>query len=59
VIYPILPTVYKKAFNELKKWLVSTLLLAYFYPERPLILEIDTLDSIIAAIYFQKQPDGE
>jgi len=41
----------KKAFNKLKKRRVSTLLLAYFYLKRPLILETDALDSIIAAIY--------
>jgi len=43
--------IYKKAFNKLKKQLVSTLLLAYFYLKQPLILEIDALNSIIAAIY--------
>ena len=51
--------VYKQAFNELKKRLVSTPLLTHFHPERPLMLETDALDSVIASIYSQKQPDGE
>ena len=44
-------TVYKQAFNKLKKRLVSTLLLAYFYLERPLMLKTNALDSVIAGIY--------
>jgi len=40
-----------QAFNELKKWLVLAPLLAYFNPERPLMLETDTLDSIIAGVF--------
>jgi len=47
------------AFDKLKKRLVSTLLLAHFHLERPLMLETDALDSIIATIYSQKQLDGE
>ena len=35
----------------LKKRLVSTPLLTYFNLERPLMLETNTLDSIIASVY--------
>ena len=52
-------TVYRQAFNELKKWLVSAPLLAYFNLERPLMLETNTLDSIITSVYSQKQTDRE
>ena len=52
-------TVYRQAFNKLKKRLVSTPLLAYFNLKQPLILETDTLDSIIASVYSQKQIDRE
>ncbi|OCK89249.1 uncharacterized protein K441DRAFT_427745, partial [Cenococcum geophilum 1.58] len=38
----------KQAFNKLKKRLVSAPLLSHFNLERPLILETDALDSIIA-----------
>ena len=41
----------KQAFNELKKQLVFTLLLAHFHLERPLMLETDALDGVIAAVY--------
>jgi len=44
-------TVYRQAFNELKKRLVSTPLLAHFNLERPLMLETDALDSVIAGVY--------
>jgi len=44
-------TVYRQAFNELKKQLVSASLLAHFNPERPLMLETNTLDSVIAGVY--------
>jgi len=50
-------TAYKQAFNKLKKQLVSTPLLAYFNPKRPLILETDALNSVIAGVYSQKQTD--
>ena len=43
--------VYKKAFNELKEQLISAPLLTHFYPERPLILETNALDGIIASIF--------
>jgi len=52
-------TACKQAFDELKKWLVSTLLLAHFHPERPLRLETDASNGVITAIYSQKQLDGE
>jgi len=48
-----------QAFNELKKRLVSASLLAHFDPERPSMLETDTLDGAIAGIFSQKQPDRE
>jgi len=48
-----------QAFNELKKQLVLAPLLTYFNPERPLILETNALDGIIASVFFQKQLDGE
>jgi len=48
-----------QAFNELKKRLVSAPLLAHFNPEWPLILETDALNSVIASVFSQKQPDGE
>ena len=44
-------TIYRQAFNKLKKQLVSTPLLAHFNPERPLMLETNALDSIIASVY--------
>ena len=34
-------------------------LLIYFNPERPLILETNTLDGVIASVFSQKQLDGE
>jgi len=34
-------------------------LLAYFDLEWPLMLETDALDSVIASVFSQKQPDGE
>ena len=43
-----------QAFNKLKKRLVLASLLAYFNPERPLILETDTLDSVIAGVFFSE-----
>jgi len=52
-------TVYRQAFNKLKKQLVSTPLLAHFNPKRPLMLETDALNSIIASVYSQKQIDRE
>ena len=52
-------TIYKQAFNKLKKRLVSTPLLTYFNLEWPLILETNTLDSIITSVYSQKQIDRE
>jgi len=48
-----------QAFNELKKRLVLAPLLAYFNPERPLMLETDALDGAIAGVFSQKQPDRE
>ena len=39
------------AFGELKKRLVSALLLAHFNLKQPSILETDALDSIIAGVY--------
>ena len=44
-------TIYRQAFNKLKKRLVSTPFLTYFNLERPLMLETDTSDSVIASIY--------
>ena len=52
-------TIYRQAFNKLKKQLVSTPLLIYFNLEQPLILETNTLNSIITSIYSQKQIDRE
>ena len=43
----------------LKKRLVSTPLLAYFYLKWPLMLETDALDSVIASTYSQKQLNRE
>jgi len=40
-----------QAFNELKKWLVLAPLLAYFDPKRPLMLETDALDGVIAGVF--------
>jgi len=48
-----------QAFNKLKKRLVLAPLLAHFNLERPLILETDALDGVIASIFSQKQLDGE
>jgi len=48
-----------QAFNKLKKRLVLAPLLAYFDLERPLILETDALDGVIASVFSQKQLDGE
>ena len=33
-------------------------MLAHFHPKQPLMLETDALNSIIANIFSQKQPDG-
>ena len=52
-------TVYRQAFNKLKKRLVSAPLLAYFNLERPLMLEIDALDGVITGVYSQKKTDRE
>ena len=41
----------KQAFNKLKKRLVFALLFAHFHLERPLMLETDALDSVIAGVY--------
>ena len=43
--------VYKKAFNELKEQLSLAPLLTHFYPERPLILETNALDGVIAGVF--------
>jgi len=48
-----------QAFNKLKKQLVSAPLLAHFNLERPLMLETNALDSVIASVFSQKQLDGE
>jgi len=40
-----------QAFNELKKRLVSAPLLTYFDLERPLMLETDALDGVIAGVF--------
>jgi len=48
-----------QAFNKLKKRLVSAPLLAHFDLERPLILETNALNGVIASVFSQKQPDGE
>jgi len=40
-----------QAFNKLKKWLVLAPLLIHFNLERPLMLETNALDSIIAGIF--------
>jgi len=40
-----------QAFNELKKWLVLAPLLAHFNLERPLMLETNALDGIIASVF--------
>jgi len=40
-----------QAFNELKKRLVLASLLTHFNPERPLMLETDALDGIIAGVF--------
>ena len=40
-----------QAFNKLKKRLVSAPLLAHFNLKRPLMLETNALDSIIASVY--------
>jgi len=40
-----------QAFNKLKKRLVLASLLAYFNLERPLMLETNALDGIIAGIF--------
>jgi len=40
-----------QAFNKLKKWLVLAPLLTYFNLERPLILETNALDSILAGVF--------
>ena len=34
-------------------------LLAHFNPERPLMLETDALNSVIAGVFSQKQLDGK
>jgi len=46
-------------FNKLKKRLVLAPLLTNFNPERPLILETNALNSAIAGVFSQKQPNGE
>jgi len=48
-----------QAFNKLKKRLVLASLLAYFDLERPLMLETNALDSAIAGVFSQKQPNRE
>jgi len=48
-----------QAFNKLKKRLVSGPLLAHFNLKRPLMLETDALNGVIASVFSQKQPDGE
>jgi len=48
-----------QAFNKLKKRLVLAPLLTHFNLERPLMLETDALDGVIAGVFSQKQPDGE
>ena len=48
-----------QAFNKLKKRLVLAPLLIHFNLERPLMLETNTLDGIIAGVFSQKQLNGE
>jgi len=48
-----------QAFNKLKKRLVLTPLLAHFNLKWPLMLKTNALNSAIAGIFSQKQPDGE
>jgi len=48
-----------QAFNKLKKRLVSAPLLAHFNLERPLMLETNASDSVIASVFSQKQLDRE
>jgi len=43
-----------QAFNKLKKRLVLAPLLAHFNLERPLMLETNALDGIIAGVFSQK-----
>ncbi len=50
-------TIYKKAFNKLKKQLISAPLLIHFHLEQPLMLKTNALDGIIAGVFSQKQPD--
>jgi hypothetical protein len=52
-------TAYKQSFNKLKRRLVFVLLLCYFNPTLPTILETDALDKVIASVLFQKQLDKE
>jgi len=40
-----------QAFNKLKKWLVLAPLLAYFNLKRPLMLETNALNGVIASIF--------
>ena len=47
----------KKAFNKLKKQLISAPLLAHFHLKWPLILKTNALNGIIANIFSQRQPD--
>ena len=49
----------KKAFDKLKKQLISVSVLAHFHSEWSLMLKTDASDSAIAGIFSQKQLDGE
>ena len=49
----------EQAFKELKKQLVSALLLAHFDPTLPSQMETDASDSVIASVLSQQQSDRE
>ena len=46
------------AFKQLKKCLIITLVLNYYYIDRETILKTNAFDSIVIAVIFQKIPEG-
>ena len=52
-------TVCKKAFNELKEWLILVSVFVHFHSEWPLMLETNASDGAIASVFPQKQLDRE
>jgi len=48
-----------EAFEEIKDWLISFLILRHYNPDLKLMLETDASDGVVAGILSQLYPDGE